>query len=90
LLSLAQQQSPAGVQTIDPVVFVIKIKENRTYNHIFGTPNSAYGSKRCALSTGRVPPMGRAADRYAHDIDHKFFGSCAGHGRGQDETVRPH
>ncbi len=66
----AQQHSPTGIQKIDHVVFIIK--ENRTFDNMFGTLNSTYGTKMCALSTGQVVPMGRAADRYSHDIDHSF------------------
>ncbi len=66
----AQQPAPAGIQKIDHVVFIVK--ENRTYDNMFGTFNSKDGTKKCALSTGQVVPMGRAADRYPHDIDHSF------------------
>lgn len=66
----AQQPSPTGIQKIDHVVFIIK--ENRSFDNMFGTLNSTYGTKMCALSTGQVVPMGRAADRYPRDIDHSF------------------
>jgi phospholipase C len=69
-ISPAQQPPPAGMQKIDHVVFIIK--ENRTYDNMFGTLNATYGTKKCALSTGQVVPMTRAADRYPHDIDHSF------------------
>jgi phospholipase C len=69
-ITRAQQHSPAGIQKIDHVVFIIK--ENRSFDNMFGTLNSTYGTKMCTLSTGQVVPMGRAADRYPHDIDHSF------------------
>lgn len=61
---------PSGIQKINHVVFLIK--ENRTYDNMFGAYNATYGTKTCKLSTGQVVPMGRAADRYPHDIDHSW------------------
>jgi phospholipase C len=61
---------PSGIQKINHVVFLIK--ENRTYDNMFGAFNATYGAKTCKLSTGQVVPMGRAADRYPHDIDHSW------------------
>jgi phospholipase C len=66
----AQPYAPIGIQKIDHVVFIIK--ENRTFDNMFGTFNSTYGTKRCTLSTGQVVLMGRAPDRYSHDIDHSY------------------
>ena len=67
---LGQQAPPAGIQKIDHVVFIVK--ENRTYDNMFGTFNAKYGTKTCTLSNGQVIPMVRAADRYPHDIDHSY------------------
>jgi len=61
---------PSGIQKINHIVFLIK--ENRTYDNMFGTFNAVYGTKTCKLSTGQVVPMVRAADRYPHDIDHSW------------------
>jgi phospholipase C len=70
-LTVGQLQSPpAGLQKISHVVFLVK--ENRTYDNIFGTFNAKYGTKTCKLSTGQVVPMGRAPDRYEHDISHAW------------------
>ncbi len=64
----AQQREPIGIQKIDHVIFIIK--ENHTYDNMFGTFSAKYGTKACALSTGQTVPMGHAPDRYPHDIDH--------------------
>jgi len=72
-VSLAHAQPSAGlsgIQKINHIVFLIK--ENRTYDNMFGAFNATYGTKTCKLSTGQVVPMGRAADRYPHDIDHSW------------------
>jgi phospholipase C len=73
-LARAQQKSglsnTVGIQKINHIVFLIK--ENRTYDNMFGTFNTTYGTKSCKLSTGQVVPMVRAADRYPHDIDHSW------------------
>jgi phospholipase C len=70
-LALGQPQNlPAGIQKISHVVFLIK--ENRSYDNIFGAFNAKYGTKTCKLSSGQVVPMGRAPDRYEHDISHAW------------------
>lgn len=76
-LALGQQQSPtAGIQKINHVVFLIK--ENRTYDNMFGAFNSKYGTKTCRLSTGQVVTAGRAPDRYEHDITHGWANALYG------------
>ena len=65
-----QQKAPTGIQKISHVVFLIK--ENRSYDNMFGAFNSKYGTKTCTLSTGQVVPEGRAPDRYEHDVDHEW------------------
>ena len=76
-----QQSAPTGIQKIDHVVFIVK--ENRTFDNMFGTFNSANGATKCALSTGQIVPMGRAADRYPHDIDHSYAGALVAMNGGQ-------
>lgn len=65
-----QQPPPAGIQKIEHVVFIVK--ENRTYDNMFGAFSAKYGTKSCVLSNGQVMPIVRAADRYPHDIDHGY------------------
>jgi len=70
-LARAQKETPlAGIQKINHVVFLIK--ENRTYDNMFGAFNSKYGTKTCRLSTGQLVTEGRAPDRYEHDINHAW------------------
>jgi phospholipase C len=71
-----QQSVPVGIEKINHVVFLIK--ENRTYDNIFGSFNSKYGTKTCTLSTGQVVPEERAPDRYEHDIDHEWAAALLG------------
>lgn len=66
--AFSQQTVPTGIQKIDHVVFIVK--ENRTFDNMFGTFTAKYGTRSCTLSNGQVIPMTRAADRYPHDIDH--------------------
>ncbi|MGA8299540.1 MAG: alkaline phosphatase family protein [Terriglobales bacterium] len=63
-------QKPAGMEKINHVVFIVK--ENRTFDNMFGAFKAKYGTKQCSLSNGQVMAMGRAADRYPHDIDHSY------------------
>src|ERR1035438_10850588 len=62
--------APVGIQKINHVVFLIK--ENRSFDNMFGAFNATYGTKTCTLSPGPVVPVGRAPDRYEHDIDHAW------------------
>ena len=76
-LALGQQQTaPSGIQKISHVVFLIK--ENRSYDNMFGAFNAKYGTKTCKLSTGQVVQEGRAPDRYEHDIDHGWAAALQG------------
>jgi len=73
----AQQVSaPSGIQKINHVVFLIK--ENRSFDNMFGAFNPKYGSKSCQLSTGQTVPIARAPDRYEHDIDHEWAAAIQG------------
>lgn len=71
-----QANAPTGLQKINHVVFLIK--ENRTYDNVFGAFNAKYGTKTCTLSTGQVVPIVRAPDRYEHDIDHGWGDALLG------------
>jgi phospholipase C len=64
LLSLAQAQ----VTPIQHVVFIFK--ENRSFDHMFGTMPGVNGATQGKLSSGRTIPLSHAPDRsgnYAHD-----------------------
>jgi phospholipase C len=55
--ALGQQQTvQSGIQKIDHVIFLLK--ENRTYDNMFGAFDARYGTKTCKLSTGQVVPIG--------------------------------
>jgi len=68
--AFGQHPEATGIQKIDHVVFIVK--ENRTFDNMFGAYTAKYGTKTCALSTGQTIPMTRAADRYPHDIAHGY------------------
>jgi phospholipase C len=64
LLSLAQAQ----VTPVRHVVFILK--ENRSFDHIFGTMPGVNGATQGKLSSGQTIPLSHAPDRtenYAHD-----------------------
>jgi phospholipase C len=64
LLSLAQAQ----VTPIQHVVFIFK--ENRSFDHLFGTMPGVNGTTQGKLSSGRTIPLSHTPDRsgnYAHD-----------------------
>jgi phospholipase C len=61
---------PHGLNKIEHVVFIVK--ENRTFDHYFGTFLGANGATSGTLSTGQVISLGRAPDVTPHDIDHSY------------------
>jgi phospholipase C len=56
---------------IKKVVFIIK--ENRTYDHMFGRYPGGDGARTGEYNDGTVVELGRAPDVYPHDIGHDFL-----------------
>jgi phospholipase C len=56
---------------IEKVVFIVK--ENRTFDNMFGRFPGADGATTAKLSTGERVPLKRAPDAYPHDMAHGFF-----------------
>jgi hypothetical protein len=52
---------------------VIIVKENRTFDNMFGRFPGADGTTTGVLSDGRRIPLRRAPDVYPHDLGHDFF-----------------
>jgi phospholipase C len=59
-----------GLDKIRHIVFIVK--ENRTFDHYFGTFPGANGVTSGQISTGEVISLGRAPDVTPHDIDHSY------------------
>jgi phospholipase C len=56
---------------IEKVVFIVK--ENRTFDNLFGRFPGADGARSARLSTGERVRLEQAPDAYPHDIGHDFF-----------------
>ena len=56
------------LSAIKHVVFIVR--ENRSFDNLFGTFPGANGATQGTLSTGQVVPLKPAPDAYAHDICH--------------------
>ena len=65
-----QKPLPAGVSQIQHVVFIVK--ENRSFDEIFGQFPGANGTTTGVLSTGQVIPLGRTPDSLPNDICHAW------------------
>jgi phospholipase C len=65
---LQRLNNPGDIHIINHIVFIIK--ENRTYDNMFGVFDPNNGVTSCLTSTGQVVPMRHAPDRYSHDIGH--------------------
>jgi phospholipase C len=59
-----------GLEKIQHIVFIIK--ENRTFDHYFGTFPGANGVTSGTISTGGVIKFGPAPDKLPRDIGHSF------------------
>ncbi|MFM8944052.1 MAG: phospholipase C [Actinomycetota bacterium] len=68
------EQVAAARARIDHVVFLIK--ENRTFDHLFGTFPGADGATTGVTCDGRTIPLARASDR-APDVGHSFTDGIA-------------
>lgn len=64
-------QTPAGLSKIQHFVFILK--ENRSFDHYFGTFPGADGATTATLSTGQVIPIGPAADQLPRDFNHSWL-----------------
>lgn len=63
---------PVDLSKIQHVVFIIK--ENRSFDHYFGTFPGAQGATSGLISVGTRIPLWRAPDMVPHDLDHSFEG----------------
>ena len=59
-----------GIQKIQHIVFLIK--ENRTFDHYFGTYPGADGATSGKTSTGKTIPLSHAPDETPWDIGHSW------------------
>lgn len=65
---------PQGLNLIQNIVFIIK--ENRTFDQMFGAFPGANGATTGVLSTGQVVPLGQVPDEtYPLDPEHDFGGA---------------
>lgn len=70
---LSQENSPAGFEAIQHVIFIIK--ENHTFDNYFGTFPDADGATSGAISTGQVIPLAHMPDTFPYLLCNSW--SCA-------------
>ena len=63
----------ADITAIQHIVFIIK--ENRTFDSMFGTYPGANGATTAILSTGQVIPLPHEPDAISRDLDHSWSGA---------------
>lgn len=59
-----------GLGKVEHIVFIVK--ENRTFDNLFGTFPGSDGATTGTISTGDVINLGRTPDRTPRDISHSF------------------
>jgi phospholipase C len=64
----AQQAKQKDITQIQHIVFLIR--ENRTFDNLFGTFPGANGATTATISTGQTIPLVPGEDQYARDPDH--------------------
>ncbi len=67
--SEGREENLAGLKKIEHIVLIVK--ENRTFDHYFGTFPGAYGTQFGRISTGELVRLSRALDK-APDVDHTY------------------
>jgi phospholipase C len=67
---VAQGWGISGLEQIQHIVFIVK--ENRTFDNLFGTFPGVDGATTGTISTGDVIALGRTPDRTSRDISHSF------------------
>jgi phospholipase C len=69
--------NPAGnINLIQHVIYIVK--ENRSFDHMFGLFPGANGVNMAPISTGAVIPMGLAPDTMKTDVDHLWYSAITG------------
>ena len=63
----------ADITAIQHIVIIIK--ENRTFDNMFGTYPGADGATTATLSTGQVIPLPHMPDAISRDLDHSWSGA---------------
>ena len=76
-----EKKASAGISQIQHIVFIIK--ENRSFDHYFGTFPNADGKRRGKVSSGGLIPLGRSRDMLPYDLDHTWAGTLEGMDNGQ-------
>src|SRR5258707_12460640 len=68
--ALTQLAPGEGIQKIQHIVFLIK--ENRTFDHYFGTFPGADGATSGKISNGKTVPLTRSPDVGPYDVGHSW------------------
>jgi phospholipase C len=69
--------NPAGnINVIQHVIYIVK--ENRSFDHMFGLFPGANGANQAPISTGATIPLGLAPDTMTRDVDHLWYSSLTG------------
>lgn len=68
--------TPQNINVIQHVIFIVK--ENRSFDHMFGLFPGANGATQATISTGAVIPLGVAQDTMDRDIDHLWYSAWTG------------
>lgn len=66
--SAQAQTQPKDITQIQHIIFLIR--ENRSFDNMFGTFPGADGATTAPISTGQVIPLQHAEDQYPRDPDH--------------------
>jgi len=69
------RKRPADIHSIQHVIFIIK--ENRSFDHYFGTFPGAIGSTRGKNSLGQTVELGPAPDQLPYDLGHTWDAAVA-------------
>src|SRR5579871_1177038 len=73
--------APQGIDKIKHIVFLVK--ENRSFDQMFGTFPGAAGTRTGVLSSGKVVPLATGRDRLPTDVAHDYYAATLGANHGK-------
>ncbi len=80
--STSEPKNTPNISQIQHIVFIIK--ENRSFDSVFGTFPGAWGATTAKISTGQTITLGHQGDQIPHDITgHAWFDAITGEDGGK-------
>ncbi len=77
----AVASDPQGINKIKHIVFIVK--ENRSFDHMFGSYPGVMGTRTGILSTGKTVALATTRDRIIPDVAHEYYATVLAMNKGK-------